>query len=765
MIELQKAIKFLDHFSIITVGKDKLPNFLWKDFQTKKNTAEKFTQHYNFQGKDYTDKDGVLRHQEATTNFGLITGFEHLECIDVDLKVFSTAKEQIEFWNEYLVYLKDNILDFDEKIIIYKTQNAGYHLLYKSKRVQGNLKLAVLKGHKEAVIETRGIGGYIFAYPDKKVSIKGYFEIEYISDDDRDVLMSFSKMYNFVVEVPVEPKKDKKVYNDSEITPWQDYNEKTSIFDIIQDEFTVVGNLSKKYVIKRHGATSPHSGYVFKDSGCMFLFSTGTNYPHEKLITPYLAYCYRYHQGDFSAASKELYLKGFGTRLKPKVKIKINEPKIEEYNINKDDLKFPVEIFPKSIQSYILECKNKLDSNVDYMGCSLIWLISVCIGNAINVEVKKGWNENAVVWINTVGKAGIGKTPSINNIIWPLKKLNSREIKKYFKEYEKFEFYDKLSDKDKKDYPEVNRPRKSQFIANDITLEALIDLHTENENSIGMFKDEVAGWFKDMNKYRAGSDLEFWLSCWSGESVVVNRKTSKGAFIEKPFIPVLGGIQPNILQSFYTDENKENGFIDRMLLCYPDAIVEKYNDNEIDQNILTWYGDNIECLFDTIKTKLKRDNDGIIIPLTAVFEKNAKKEWVRIFNNITNFQNNDDENEYLKSMYPKQKSYMPRFALLIHVFDEFFSNGGNTLLISKESVLKAEKLSNYFIANAKKIKIDSIESFELKSSAGKGNTNLEKLTNIFKENPEFNRSKTAELLGISKRTIFRLVKEIENKQV
>lgn len=765
MIEIQKAIKFLDHFSIITVGKDKIPNFPWKDFQTKKNTVEKFTQNYNFNGKDYTDKDGNLRHQEATTNFGIVTGFEDLECIDVDLKVFSTAKEQMDFWNEYLGYLKDNILDFDEKIVIYKTQNSGYHLLYKTKRVQGNLKLAVLKGHKEAVIETRGIGGYIFAYPEKKVSQKGYFEIEFISDDDRDILMSFSKMYNFVVEFAIEPKKDKKIYTDSEITPWQDYNEKTNIFNIIQDEFTVVGNLSKKYVIKRHGATSPHSGYIFKDSGCMFLFSTGTNYPHEKLITPFLAFCYRYHQGDFSAASKDLYLKGFGTRLKPTAKIPTKNIIFEQYNFNKDNLKFPVEIFPKPIQSYILECNSKLDSNVDYMGCSLLWLISVCIGNAINIEVKKGWKENAVVWINTVGKAGIGKTPSINNIIWPLKKLNSREIKKYFKEYEKFEFYEKLSEKDKKDYPEVNRPRKSQFIANDITLEALIDLHTENENSIGMFKDEVAGWFKDMNKYRAGSDLEFWLSCWSGESVVVNRKTSKGAFIEKPFIPVLGGIQPNILQSFYTEENKENGFIDRMLLCYPDAIVDLYNDNEIDQDILTWYSDNIECLFDTIKTKLKRDEEGIIIPLTAVFSTEAKKEWVRIFNVITNFQNADDENEYLKSMYPKQKSYIPRFCLLIHVFDEFFSEGGNTLLISKESVLKAEKLSNYFIANAKKIKIDSIEQNDLKITAGKGTTNLEKLTNIFNENPDFNRSKTAEILGLSRQTVLRLLKEIQKKQV
>ena len=96
-----------------------------------------------------------------------------------------------DFFDEYIGYLKDNILDFEKKIVVYKTKNDGYHLLYKSKRVQGNLKLAKLKGHTEAVIETRGIGGYIFAYPENKVSNLSYFNIQYISDDDRDIIMSF----------------------------------------------------------------------------------------------------------------------------------------------------------------------------------------------------------------------------------------------------------------------------------------------------------------------------------------------------------------------------------------------------------------------------------------------------------------------------------------------------------------------------------------------------------------------------------------------
>jgi len=765
MLETSKVLKFLDYFSIITVAENKIPNYSWKKCQSEKLTPNQLKNQLEYKG-GIIKKDGL--ELPATDNFGIVTGFQDLECIDVDLKVFSTAKEQKEFWEEYINYLSDNILDFDEKIVIYKTKNAGYHLLYKTKRVQGNLKIAKLKGHKEAIIETRGVGGYIFAYPDNKVSKKGYFDVDYISDDDREILMSFSRMYDYVEIKPIEPERKKAEYQESEITCWEDYNNKTSIFDIIGNEFTIVGNLSKKYVIKRHGATSPHSGYVFKDSGCMYLFSTGTNYPHEKLITPFLAYCWSYHNGDTSAGASELYKLGFGSRLKKLVNeqaklIPDNEPLIQEYLYNKEDLKFPIEIFPKPIQSYILECNSKLDSNVDYMGCSLLWLISICIGNSIEIEVKRGWNENATIWLSLVGKAGIGKTPSINNIIFPLQKVNSREIKNYYKELEKFDFYNNLSKKEKEEYSEVQKPVKKQFIANDITLEALVDLHEESDNAVGIFKDELAGWLKDMNKYRAGSDLEFWLSCWSGKSVSLNRLTRKGSFVEKPFIPVLGGIQPNILNGFYTEENKDNGFMDRMLLSFPESNIELYNENELDYEILEWYKNNIICFYDSLKTIIHRDTDGVIDSLTAKFSEEAKKEWIRIFNEITNHQNNDNENEYLKSMYPKQKSYVPRFALLIHVFEDFFVEGGNSLLISKESVLKAELLSRYFIATAKKVKVNSIEVSAIKNTvlSNKNKTPKEQFMELYKINPNINKKDVSEILGVSVQMIYKYLKDFK----
>jgi hypothetical protein len=736
-------------YSIIPCSELKVPIGQWKKYQEQARSIEE------------------VEKLEAPL-YGLVTGVNDVEVLDIDLKVLPSAREQKEFWDEFINFIKDNIYDFDDKFVIAKTQKNGYHILYRCKKIEGNKKLARLKGHTEAIFETRGIGGMVIIYENFISKLDSYSKIQEITEEDREILLSSAKMYNYVEETPIDiPKKESVSFEVGELTPWQDYNDNTNIWDIICDEFSIVSNNKKHIVIKRHGASSVHSGYIFKDTGFMYLFSTGTNYPHEKLITPFLAYTIKYHRGDFSESTKALYKEGFGSRVKRILKETISLPNtdklIEDFKYNKTDLVFPIDIFPQPIQSYILECNSKLDSNIDYMGCSLLWLISVSIGNAIEIEVKRGWNENATLWISLVGKAGIGKTPSINNVIFPLQKVNSREIKNYYKELEKFEYYDNLSKKEKEESIEVQKPIKKQFIANDITLEALVDLHQESDNAVGVFKDELAGWLKDMNKYRAGSDLEFWLSCWSGKSVSLNRLTRKGSFVEKPFIPVLGGIQPNILNSFYTEENKDNGFMDRMLLSFPDSKIELYNENELEYELLEWYKDNMICFYDTIKSVIQRDKEGNIESLTAKFNEEAKIEWKRIFNEISNFQNDENENEYLKSMYPKQKSYIPRFALVIHAFNEFFSTGGNTLLITKDSVLKAEKLSKYFIATAKKVKVNSVEVNSIKSviNSNKNKSSKEQFFELYKLNPDLNKKQIAESLGVSLQMIYKYLKELK----
>ena len=358
-------------------------------------------------------------------NVGLLCGVDGIEVIDVDLKVFPTLKDQNQFWEDLTGFWRDNIDEFDKKFVIVKTKNAGYHVIYKCLAPDGNKKLAKLQWHSEYVIETRGVGGQVVLY-DNFVQ-KNYAEIAYIDDRDRDILLSCCRSYDYI-----EPQEseldfiDKHEYSDSKksITPWEDFNAKMTMWDVISEDFTIVKKMPDKILIRRHGTEQVSSGSILTAREILYLFTPNTCYPPEKGLNPFQAYTWKHHNGDFTASARDIYNQGFGTRnITPKIPIfTALEEEIK-------DIEFPLDVFPKPIQTYILSCNSTLNSSIDYMAVSLLWAISLIIGNTFKIRVKNGWIEACVLWIIIVGKQGIGKTPSINNIIDPLRILNKLRLK------------------------------------------------------------------------------------------------------------------------------------------------------------------------------------------------------------------------------------------------------------------------------------------------------------------------------------------------
>lgn len=739
------------NYSLLTVGDNKQPSIKWKELQVNPLTKDQFENHFN---------------NPNTKGIGIITGFNNLEVLDIDLKVILDLKERQEFWNEYLILLKDNIEDFENKFVIVKTKNNGFHILYKCSEIQGNQKIAKMP-NAEALIETRGKGGYVYIYPN--YFQKNYFEIVEITKEDRNILFSVSKLFDHVEEIrkPEQIYKNVEKQHFEQNTPvWEDYNNKTSVWDLISSEFNLLKKIKNKQPIKRIGATSVHSGYIFDNSKCLYLFSTGTKYPSETLLSPFYIYTIQKHNGDFKEAAKDLYKQGFGSRFK-----KIELPKSAKIEKQPEIITtdFPLDIYPDNLKSYILEIHRTLNASIDYLGSSFLWVLSCCIGNSIKIEVKKGWIEAGVIWLAIIGRAGIGKTHNIKAITKPLENLNYNEIKRYSDSKKKFDEYKAMDKKDKEFYPEVIEPIRTQFIGADITMEKLFELHNENKICFSILRDELTGWIKDLNKYRKGSDLETYLSFWSNSTALIDRKTSGNSYIPNSYVPIIGGVQPSIFNMTYeTDENKDNGFLDRILICYPDLKVELFNDKELSEDLMKWYEEYIIALYQVVRENLTHyDDNGNINSLLLRFNDKSKELFKQYFNELTNLQNSENESEFLKSVYPKMKSYLARFALLLNVLYSY-NDGSDMYFISEKSMKNAKKLIDYYIIMAKKNKFDTTESAELKTSLNGAKKNgkkskKEQFYEMFEQNPDLNRSKTAELLDVSRRSINNWISEIENK--
>ena len=745
MIELNKCAKLIDSgFSLITATASKKPNIRNWQYPNPPLTKLDFKKNYE---------------RPETEVVGIACGHNDVHCLDVDLKVLKTAKEQIEWWSEYFSFLKDNIYDFDEKFVVYKTKNAGYHILYKSKSSDGNQKLAKLKDHKEQILETRGVGGYFALYDGNNVTKKNYLDIDYIDDEDRNILIALSKSYDYQEPIAeMIPPKLKKEFNGSRLSCWDDYNNKHNVWDLLAPTFDYIGEQKDRLVVRRKGASSEHSGYIYKDTGLLFLFSTGTSFEMQKPYSPFTVYAHLNFNDDPVAAAKELYAKGYGERIVKEAKFEAIAAKMEATE-SIDEVIFPLEIFPEMVQKYILQCNLTMNASIDYMGSAMLFVSSVIIGNSHRIEVVPGWSDAPNIWLSLVGEAGVGKTHSISLITDPLEKANTREIKKYVKLEREWEQYNALDKKEQALVPEVRKPSKSQFIANDITLEALLELHDENPNAVGILKDELAGFFKSMNQYREGGDKEHWLSSWSNKSINLNRKTAKSAFVERAFMPILGGIQPSIMDQFQTEENMENGFLDRVLFCYPELEVEYMSEKVMKPEQLQWFSDFIVKFYDDTKKAIKYNNDGEITPIMAKYTKEANIERKRIDFETVNLQNSDDISYYMKSMLPKQKNYIHRFALLIQALTCLEDPKQSITEITKETILKAEVLSKYFINMAKKIKINSASRKSLKDMVDSSKTNYDNFVGIYKVRPDFNRNELAKIMGVSERTIRRWIEK------
>jgi hypothetical protein len=688
-----------------------------------------------------------------TVSFGLVTGFNDVEAIDIDSKILPTKKERDEFLKEYFDLLDSHIDDFYKKFCIVKTQSGGFHILYKSKQLTGATKIAKPKGHKEALIESRGKGGFVYIY--KVVKGLQYHEIDFISDEDRSLLWQISETYNY--QEVIEPKIQKQqTTTQNGISPWEDYANKNTVLSVCGDDFDIVKNGRTSTMIRRKGADSAFSGHIFDNSGKMFLFTTATIYPHEKPLNSFDIYAYKHHNGDYSAATKQAYFDGYGARYLPDKKIVID---VEEQIEIVDNISFPIDIFPKEIQTYILECNSKLNASIDFMSVSFLWLMSVLIGNTLKVQVKNGWIDSPILWISVIGEAGVGKTPDLKLILKPLLDLNSQEIKRYAKKQKEFKAYDKMSKEDKDINATVEAPVKSQLIVDDITMESLVDLHSYNPKSIGVFKDELAGWFKDMNKYREGSDKERFLSAWSGDSIVLNRKTAEDAYVENPFIPILGGIQPSVFKEFQTSENQSNGFLDRMLFCDPKKTATYPKDEEINPELILQYRDVIFKIKEHIDESLTRIDDGIINPYILKLNKEAKIEYKKSHCKLIDFMNSDNELSHHKGMFAKQITYIPRFSLIIEFVNCIFKDKLPEE-ITKDSIIKATELSDYFISMAKINKSENKEGSKIKSvydsMSGKPNKEIAlKLVELF---PKTTKTIISETMDISRSSLYNYLK-------
>ena len=368
--------------------------------------------------------------------------------------------------------------------------------------------------------------------------------------------------------------------------------------------------------------------------------------------------------------------------------------------------RFPVEVFPLPVQQIITATNENLNFPIDFIGASLLYAVSVAIGNTHHVELKKGFRQSAVLYIAIVARAGTNKSHPLSFALQPIIEQDKQTYREYEQQKQEYDRAVSLSKEQRKGQA-INEPKKptwQKYLVSDYTPEALAEVHRFNKRGIGVYVDELAGWFKNFNRYNKGSEMEFWLSQWSGKPINIDRKTGEPVYIPLPFISVAGTIQNGILHELFKENRTENGFIDRILFVLPDSIQKEYwNEEDLPPAIYQNWQSIISSL---LNLSISYDSTANPSPRVLKFTDEAKRELFQ-WQKANTDQCNEAETEKLSGIFSKMDMYVLRLALILEML-KYACYKDDKQAVSINAVQGAVKLVEYFKNSA--VKVNSILS-------------------------------------------------------
>lgn len=248
---------------------------------------------------------------------------------------------------------------------------------------------------------------------------------------------------------------------------------------------------------------------------------------------------------------------------------------------------YPVAIWPPAIADYLTACAASVDAPVAMAAAPLLSILGAVIGNRRSLMLKPGFVLRPTIWTLVMADPTTGKTPMLEKALDLVRLLQAAAVARYEIEAEEYE-RGMAEAKRRKDTttPKPQPPLLEQYFTNNATMEWFAPAARDSAG-IAMVRDELLGWFRDMDAYRAGKggDRQTWLTLWSGGSLKVDRKGGGTIFAERPVVTVTGGIQPGRFPELAKDAQSD-GFMARFLISTHSTQVPGYTEEEVDPRLL-----------------------------------------------------------------------------------------------------------------------------------------------------------------------------------
>ncbi|ODB98675.1 hypothetical protein A3196_15485 [Candidatus Thiodiazotropha endoloripes] len=395
--------------------------------------------------------------------------------------------------------------------------------------------------------------------------------------------------------------------------------------------------------------------------------------------------------------------------------------------------KFDLELLPDAFRPWIEDIATRMQCPVDYPAVGAMVAIASVVGRQVGIHPKRhdDWTVTPNVWGAVIGRPAMMKSPAIAEPMKMLEQLENTAREQYAAEMGEFKAASMLQKEEAKvvktkiasslkndDKQEAEKlahqavadstlkePTRCRYVTNSGTVEKIGEILADNPRGILVFRDELTGWLKSLDREGYEGSRAFYLEGWNGTGRFTHDTISRGTLeVEALTLSILGGIQPGPLSSYLAQAlgsgAGDDGLLQRLqLIVWPDTPSTWCNidcqPNTQARNV-AWEVFRRLDRIDPHAMGAKQRNDGGIPALRFCDEAQLLFDQWRT--DLEHRLRSDDMHPALEAHLAKYRSLAPSLALLCHLIDN--PQGG---AVSEASTLRALAWCEYLESHAQRL--------------------------------------------------------------
>jgi putative DNA primase/helicase len=385
--------------------------------------------------------------------------------------------------------------------------------------------------------------------------------------------------------------------------------------------------------------------------------------------------------------------------------------------------KFDAELLPVALRGWVMDIAYRMQCPADFPAVAALVALSSLIGARAVVQPKArdDWPVVPNLWGIPVGRAGVKKSPALNEALKPLHRLQAREFELWKAAHEAWQLDCKVSamqiDANEKKAkglagkdPAAARallepadlpaePMARRFIVNDATVEKLGELMQHNEWGTLGYRDELYGLLTGLDKPGQEGLRAFYLQSYDGNQSYTFGRIMRGTVhIPRVCLAMIGGIQPGRIQEYVraavAGGSGDDGLLQRFgLAVWPDVTGEFVH---VDQWPDTLARQTAWAVFDRL-AELQPASE--TEPVVWRFDDAAQALFVEWLVPFEMELRGDDLHPAMVSHLSKYRKLIPALALVLALIDTPDSGG----VIHEGELLRALAWGEYLRSHANRL--------------------------------------------------------------